>query len=235
MKKNKRIDSLLDSLKINSGEKAKKTKEKSLPPRSQKEAQLIFDRLWEISPVLSLCSQIQAVTGLRYSDASWLKFNDFMDNNGDFKDSALVIQQKVFNMIMHSNKMNAQVAAKRSTVKVLIDESVKDIVKKCKEINKGDEYLFANARSSYIDEEGFKQSRPMSVNSAAEHHLKVQKQLNLNFQLGTESWRAFFAANLVKNKLTIFEVRDLLGHLSVNSTDNYLHSFGGRLNELVQK
>jgi len=230
----KRIDERVDLPKNKDG-KSKKKKDSSKPPENNRQAERIFDALWDINPVLSLCSQMQAVTGLRYSDASWLKYSDFINDDGSYKDCVDVIQQKVFNMIMYSKKTPVAEAVRKSTVRVFVNDSVKEIVAECQQINANSEYLFANKKSVYLDGDNVKQDRPMSVQSASEHHATVQKKLRLNYELGTHSWRAFFAMSLLNKGAEVLDVRDMLGHLSITSTNSYLHTFSDRLNKLAQK
>ncbi len=241
MKKiNKRIDEQLGiskSLDPN-GKAGRKRKEASLPPKNAKDANKIFDELWEINPVLSLCSQMQSLTGLRYSDASWLRFDDLESNDGvGYVEQFPVIQQKVFNMLTHEKYKNISraEAIKKSRVHILVNQSIIELVEECRLVNPNSHYLFANKRSSYIDEDGKPADRPMSVNSASEHHLKISKKLKLDYPLGTHSWRKYFAKLAIDNGADVIDVRDLLGQLSLNSTNTYLHSFDDKLRPIVNK
>lgn len=234
MSKHKRIDELV-SIPKNLDGKTKKKKEPSKPPANNKEAESIFDALWNVNQILSLCCQMQSVSGLRYSDSSWLKYTDFIDDEGRYKKYVDVIQQKIFNMKMHSKKVSIAEAINKSTVRIYVNASIKEIVAECRHFTKDSEYLFANKKSAYLDEKSIRRDRPMSVQSASEHHLKIQKKMKLDYSLGTHSWRKLFAKNLLENGASIVEVRDLLGHSSLNSTNSYLHSFSERLSDLVQK
>jgi integrase len=242
---NKRIDERLDVTKITTHcvKVSKKRKQSSLPPKNAKQASIIFDELWDINPVLSLCSQIQALTGLRYSDASWLRFDDFMAKNGEgFVENFIVIQQKVFNMLSHKkspieaeNQHIEAEAIKSSSVRIYINKAIRKIVTECRIVNPDSEYLFANKRSAFIDGQGDLISRPMSVFSAARYHLLVANKLKLDFPLGTHSWRKYYAKLLLDKGANVVDVRDLLGHLSLNSTNSYLHTFDDALHPLVNK
>ena len=236
LRTNKRIDERLTLQRKSNGE-LKKRKEASLPPSNADEANKIFDELWEINPVLSLSCQMQSLTGLRYSDASWLKYDDFIASSGHYLEHFDVIQQKVFNMLMHDKYKNISEAqaVKSSTVRIYINDAIKDVVAECKAINAESEYLFSNKRSAYLDEENVRRERPMSVHSASEHHLNVQKKLKLDYPLGTHSWRKYFAKLLLDHNATVVDVRDLLGHSSLNSTNTYLQTFEDKLKPLIQK
>ncbi|WP_413694418.1 tyrosine-type recombinase/integrase [Psychromonas sp. KJ10-2] len=237
---NNRIDAKLNISKVFGDISVKKRKEPSLPPKNSKEANKILDELWEISPVLSLCSQMQSLTGLRYSDAAWLRFDDFDAPNGkDYVDTFLVIQQKVFNMLSHNRYKGSDYseseAIKSSTVKVYVNKEIIEVVEECKRLNPNGEYLFSNKRSGFVNGEGEKVERPMSINSASEHHAKVANKLKLNYPLGTHSWRKYFAKLLLERGASIVDIRDLLGHLSVNSTNTYLLTFDEKLKNIVKE
>ncbi|MEZ9863843.1 tyrosine-type recombinase/integrase [Vibrio breoganii] len=237
---NPRIDAkILDDSK-SSTNGAKKTKTASMPPKTIEQANRILDALYDRSPTLSLCCQMSALTGLRYSDSAWLKYSDFYDKHGNFLEQVTVIQQKSYNMRLGRSgveltKENRIAALRKSKVEIYTTQEIQKIVEETRYFSDGSEFLFANARSRTKDENGEVVSRPMHVVSADRHHTAVQDELKLNFNLGTHSWRKFFALQLVRNGTTIEKIRDLLGQSSLASTDRYLHSFTHELRGEVQK
>lgn len=229
---NKRIDSSRIAYKEN-GE-VKRKKKPSMPPRNQQEANLILDRLWAKNPLLSLTASMSALTGLRYSDAAWLRFDDFYDEHGDFKTHFDLCQQKIFRMKMGRGASSESDAFRKSMVRVYTNESIEEIVEECRSYSQSDEYLFANARSRVVTEEGVIH-RPMSVESADWHHANVARELNLKYTLGTHSWRKYFSSMLIQQGATVEKIRDLLGQKSLQSTNHYLHSEDDALAALISK
>lgn len=232
---NQRIDASLYKPNKATG-KTKKRKEPSMPPKDKEEANRILDRLYERSPTLALCSQISALTGLRYSDASWLTYDDFYDEHGNFKPFFTLCQQKPFRMRVgrKDKPMTTAEAFKKSSVTIYTNEDIQNIVEETRRFSCGGGFLFSNARSRKTLEDGTVIERPMSVVSADWHHQQVKKELRLSYTLGTHSWRKFFALLLVKNGATVEKIRDLLGQSSLISTNAYLHSFSGDLQEHIK-
>ncbi|WP_305831168.1 tyrosine-type recombinase/integrase [Photobacterium leiognathi] len=230
---NNRIDSKFIDLTLSG--KEKKRKEHSLPPRNEREANLILDRLWDRNPILALTCQMSALTGLRYSDASWLKFSDFYDEFGSFKTSFKLCQQKTFNMRIGSkNPLSPPDAFRKSVVTIYTNSDILEIVEQCKVFNPNSEYLFANKRSALKDSDSNVIDRPMSTESASWHHAIVRKELELPYVLGTHSWRKYFAKLLIQHGATPEKVRDLLGQKSLESTNLYLHTVEEELVPLIK-
>lgn len=213
----------------------KKTKQESKPPESIEQANQIFDELWERNPLLCLTAQMSALTGLRYSDASWLKYSDFYDDFDQFKPSFELCQQKVYR-IRASRKSESESDSdlfRKSLVTIYNNQEIRQIVEETRHHSSSTTYLFANKRSQIKMDNGDIVERPMSVETAAWHHLEVKKKLKLGYTLGTHSWRKLFVRLLIDNGATIEKVRDLLGQSSLQSTNHYLHSMEDDLNSLV--
>lgn len=224
---NRRIDAQISVDYKNDGS-IKKRKEKSLPPKDKKQANEILDLLWQQNQVLSLCCLMQSLTGLRYSDASWLKYSDFYDEFGKLKPFFDLCQQKSFRMRIgrkRAKPMTQSDAFRKSLVRVYTNEAIEHVIADCKHLNPHSELLFPNSRSRVLLEDGTVIERPMSVDSADWHLNKVKRQLKLGFTLGTHSWRKFFALMLVRKGASLEKIRDLLGHDNIVSTNSYLHSF----------
>lgn len=231
---NLRIDASIES---KGGKSREKKKVPSMPPQTAEEANLILDELWEISPTLSLTCSMSALTGLRYSDASWLRYDDFYDEYGNFKEQFSVCQQKTFRMRMGRKKsdISAQEAFRKSSLNIYTNDEVRKIVEESRYYSCSSEFLFANKRSRRKDTDGNIIDRPMSIESASEHHARVKNKLRLKYHLGTHSWRKYFALMLLKQGASIEKIRDLLGHSSLVSTNAYLHTFSDDLKQVVTK
>lgn len=233
---NRRIDAQF-SKKVNKDGNERKTKEHSMPPQNKDAAKRILDAVWQKNPTLCLCFSMQALTGLRYSDCSWLMYSDFFDDKGRFKKSFQICQQKSYRirMAQKDKEVDAEAAFRKSLVTVYNNEAIKEIVNDCKHLNKNSALLFPNSRSRAIDENGEVVDRPMSVRSADYHLKQIKDELNLDFELGTHSWRKFFALMLLRDNTPIEQIRDLLGHDNIVSTNSYLHTFAEDLLKHTEK
>lgn len=229
---NQRID-FDSSMSGNQAGKVKRRKEATKPPKNAKEAEAIIDELYERNPLLALTSSMSALTGLRYSDASWLKFSDFQDEFGNWKDSFDVCQQKTYRMRIARNKDNVSGAYNASLVRIFLNEDIKEIVEECRMLSCSEVFLFANKRSRVVDEEGCTIDRPMDIRSANYHHDKVRKKLELNYSLNTHSWRKYFAKKMIQKGATLEKVRDFLGQSTLNSTNHYLSTFDEELAPII--
>lgn len=232
---NKRIDAQISESLTKDGKK-KKRKDKSYPPQTKEEANKILNAIWQRNQVLSLCCEMSALTGLRYSDSSWLTYADFYDDFGNFKPHFELCQQKPFRMRMgrSAKKIDEATAFRKSLVRIYTNDAIEDIVRTCKELNPNSDLLFPNKRSRVTLEDGTTVERPMSVDSANWHLIKVKNELKLGFELGTHSWRKFFALMLVRDSASIEKIRDALGHDNIVSTNSYLHTFVDDLQKYIK-
>lgn len=229
---NRRIDAIRPAIETKDGGK-KRRKEESKPPRSDEEANRIFDELWEINPLLSLTAQLCSLTGLRYTDAAWLRYDDFYDEYGNFRSQFQLCQQKVYRQRVARNPDEESEAFRRSQTTIYNTSEIQQLVEETRFYSASKEYLFANRRSQARDESGQIIERPMSVESASAHHLVIRTKLKLPYTLGTHSWRKYFVAKLVKAGASVEKIRDLLGQASLTSTNHYLHSEENELKQLV--
>jgi integrase len=196
----------------------------SFPPRNKKECRQILSAVDEINPVIALMLEMMALTGLRYSDVSRLRFSDVMIN-GVFRDSIVVIQTKPFNKRIASG-MKATLAKDRSKVIVYINEQAKELLEDALRLSGAKGLLFPS------------QAKPDSAYTAQyiNRMLKaVAAKLKLNFALSTHSFRKSFALMLINNNAKIHQVRDSLGQSSLASTDAYLKTFMSESQELSNK
>lgn len=233
MKEIKRVDAVSSEKVGLIGDSTKKRKSPSQPPRTDLQFESIVKETERRSPVLCCTIMMQALTGLRYSDASWLRFDDFY-RNGKFVDSFVVYQQKTYNMkktlltkkgdvsesVMHSHALDT------SKVVIYTNVQIEAVVNRCQSISSGSPYLFANSHKR-------SESLPMDIRSAEYHLKRVEKALGMNFLLRTHSFRKLFALKLISNGVTVEKIRDLLGQKSLESTNKYLSTIDIELKALV--
>ncbi|MGR5365839.1 tyrosine-type recombinase/integrase [Photobacterium damselae] len=245
MSKRKRIDLLFDlsGSDTNANGKVRKRKEPSIPPKNDKELNAIIDDIYERNPILSYCLMMQALTGLRYSDCSQLMFRDFY-RNGRIVDSFSVIQQKTFGsrvtkrvgkferefgypISKDDHSKIVRKAARDSTVTVYMNDSIEDLVVLCKREQPESEYLFANKNPK-------SNGLPMDIRNAEYHLRKTEINLALNYQLRTHSFRKCFSLKLIRDKVSILVIRDLLGHANIATTNAYLSTIDGEMADVIK-
>lgn len=203
------------------------------PPRSKKELIQILDECYKISPILSYTFEFQAVTGLRYSDASQIEYNELLDKNGEFKSEIHVIQIKKFNILKNKPKYidNLKLAKRKATIKIAVNDNIKRIVEEVQTFTKDHQYLFSNPKTLQRADMG-KGFAPTGIRSANRLLNRVREKLNLSYHLNTHSFRKYFAQSLLENGASIAQIRDLLGQDDISSTNLYLKTFSDE-NSLV--
>lgn len=182
--------------------------------------------------MLSLTASMSALTGLRYSDASWLTFDDFVDQNGEYREHIDICQQKPYRMRI-GRGIEPSVAFRASTVRIFVNDGFKEIIEECRIHSCSETLLFANSRSTYRSPDGDGYERPMAVQSANWHHEKVKTKLRIDYPLGTHSWRKYFAKKMLAKGVTLEKIRDFLGQSSLQSTNHYLETFHEELAPII--
>lgn len=232
MKKNRRVEP--SELDLSTGQVVvRKKKEPSQPPRGDEQFNAVIQELKARNVFLGYTCEMQALTGLRYSDCSSLKFSDFY-RNGEFVDSFVIYQQKIYynkvsRLEIKGGKSESEIkrsALDASKVIIYTNSRIKEIVEACTIFNGHRMYLFSN---SHHRSKGL----PMDIRNAEYHLKKVEADLRLNFQLRTHSFRKLFALKLLANDVTLEKIRDLLGHKSLASTSKYLSTIDVELSNVV--
>jgi integrase len=159
--------------------------------------------------------EFMALTGLRYSDVSRLKFTDVMIN-GVFRDSLVVIQIKPFNKRIAAG-VKASIAKERSKVTLYLNPQCKDLL--------ADALGLSNRNLGLIFESSKKAGSPYTAQYVNRTLKVVAGKLKLTFALSTHSFRKAFALMLINQNAKIHQVRDALGQSSLASTDAYLKTF----------
>ena len=202
------------------------------PPKNVNELRKILEFCYKISPVLSYTFELQAVSGLRYSDASQIEYEDLYDNKGGFKEELSVIQIKKFNIL--KNKKNLSAAIREATIHVPITENIKRIIEEVSTFTGGHQFVFSNKRTSQT--KNIKQGyAPTGIRSANRLLNKTKAALNLKYNLNTHSFRKYFANNLLINGADMVVIRDMLGHSSISSTNSYLDTFSSDITRYASK
>ncbi len=234
LKKSKRIPSTY--IKKSDGSE-RKVKTKSMPPQTKKEFNRVIDAVYAKNRIVAHSLHMQSLTGLRYSDVSVLIWSDFYDGKVINK-SFDVIQQKVYHMVFTrltltgvAKKEADRKAKEKANVTVYINKAIINLLEDIAVLNPnitGQELLFANKHKR-------SGGTALAIRSVNKILGQVKAELELNYTLGTHSFRKYLALNLLNNNANIAEIRDLLGHNNVKSTDSYLHSFSGNLGNLIDK
>jgi integrase len=197
-----------------------------MPPQTKEACRKILSEVDKINPVIALMLEFSALTGLRYSDVSRLKFTDLMVN-GVIRDSIVVIQVKAFNKRIAAG-IKAAVAKDRSKVTIFINEQCKAVIE--------DALRLANDDAKKLAfESSIRAGMPYSAQYVNRILKVVAVKLKLNFALSTHSFRKAFALFLINNNARIHQVRDALGQSSLSSTDAYLQTFMSDHEALVSK
>ncbi|UJF18101.1 hypothetical protein L0B53_13870 [Vibrio sp. SS-MA-C1-2] len=88
--------------------KKERRKVPSKPPKNSHILDSILLQVEMKNEILSLILKMQAITGLRFSDASWLRFDDVIEDNR-YKDKFIVYQQKLFNSALTRLKKRTRI------------------------------------------------------------------------------------------------------------------------------
>lgn len=202
------------------------------PPKNVNELRKILGFCYKISPVLSYTFELQAVSGLRYSDASQIEYEDIYDNKGRFKEELSIIQIKKFNIL--KNKKNLSTAIREATINIPITDNIKRIIEEVSTFTADHQFVFSNRRT--LQTKNIKKGyAPTGIRSANRLLNKTKEALNLKYNLNTHSFRKYFANNLLMNGADMVVIRDMLGHSSISSTNSYLDTFSAEITRYASK
>ncbi len=221
------------------------------PITCMKQWQQILDCMDRISPLISMMIEFESRTGLRYADASQLKFTDVM-KNGQPRDSFDVVQTKSYKMrlnriekeeeirlkeleLLATSMSEGELSSKRSKLQASMKKKRAEAKQKSKVtvgVSQGLKGLIMQIYAFNKGHELMFQSRhhhakPNTAISRSyiNRQLKrVGKEVGVNFDLSSHSMRKTFATLLMNNRVNSKTISKLLGHSSVAITDAYLHS-----------
>ncbi|UTZ44554.1 tyrosine-type recombinase/integrase [Vibrio campbellii] len=232
------------------------------PITCMKQWQQILDFMDRRCTLVSMMIEFESRTGLRYADASQLKFTDVLVN-GKPRDSFEVVQSKSYKMRLDRIAKNEALAL--AEIDVLASSGAftdKEIDKKRSELASKMKKKRSQAKVDSKVVIGVSDSLKeliMQIHDyngeyklmfqSRHHHAKpdkpitrryVNQQLKLvgqevgvNFDLSSHSMRKTFATLLMNKKVNTKTISALLGHSSVAVTDNYLHSCRNEQIEVV--
>jgi integrase len=186
----------------------------SFPPKNSKELRKILKKVELVNPIISNMLEMSALTGLRYCDCSTLTRREMMINN-IIRDRIVIVQKKSFNKRVSSG-MSVSAAKIASKLTVALTDQAKGII---------EDSLFLSPDSVFLFESDRNPGKPYSAQYINRILKKVAIDMRLTYPLSTHSFRKSFALMLVENGAKMHELRDLLGHASLTSTNHYLSSF----------
>ena len=204
---------------------------RSEPPRSPKQCRQILQEVDQVNPIIALMLEFSALTGLRYSDASQVRISDVYIN-GVIRDSITVVQTKSYNkrLTIYKRRMDERAAIRlakqKSEIEIHFNEQCKELIADAYHINQGRKLLFESER---------RKEQPYSAQYVNRVLKAVAFKLKLTFELSTHSFRKSYAKMLIDNGGNHHNVRDALGHSSLEVTDKYLKSFMSESKNLVNK
>lgn len=200
------------------------------PLRSVKELCDVLREIDRISPVVRLLLEFEARTGLRYVDASRVKFSDVMIN-GVIRDQFTIVQSKPFKKRVRILEKRADEAGKKvsdtaisnakkaSEKTVNLNSELKELIEDVAHINQGCTLLFESTHHLA------KKGNPVSIQYVNRVLKLVAQKLKLPYQLSTHSMRKTFAMFLLENNADIRVIMKGLGQSSLTSTQHYLNTF----------
>lgn len=221
------------------------------PITCMKQWQQILDSMDRISPLISMMIEFESRTGLRYIDASQLKFSDVL-KNGKPRDSFEVVQSKSYKMRL--DRIEKEEVSRLKELEILagsIDEV--ELTKKREQLTvamkkkrasakqKSKVTIGVGAELKELIKQIYDFNGDYELMFQSRHHLakpnkaisrsyinralkKVGAEVGVNFELSSHSMRKTFATLLMNNKVNSKTISNLLGHSSVAITDAYLHS-----------
>lgn len=189
----------------------------SSPAQNRDELRKIIDMVDDINPLVSAMLEMEARTGLRYSDTSRLKFSDVMIN-GVVRESFVVVMSKSYNARLKKGIKDA-VAKEKSKITIHVSKDLAELIERIHDINGKHKLLFQS------DHHLAGQGKAISIQYINRVLKKVAAELRLPYQLSTHSMRKTFAMLLEKNGAKLTDIRDLLGHSDAKITDHYLRGF----------
>jgi len=119
-------------------------------------------------------------------------------------------------------------ARKASAVTIGINEKTKELVEDALRLSGGN-------MGGLVFESSIKKGSPYSTQYINRILKVVAFKLKLNFPLSTHSFRKAFALFITENDARMYQVRDALGHSSLDVTDAYLKSFMSEHKEIAAK
>ncbi|WP_217521848.1 tyrosine-type recombinase/integrase [Vibrio metschnikovii] len=221
------------------------------PITCMKQWKQILNSMDRINPLISMMIEFESRTGLRYADASQLKFSDVM-KNGKPRDSFDLVQTKPYKMRVNRIEKEEEIRFRELDLLAgSLDESelVKRRAKLIASMKKKRAEAKQKSKVTVGVSEGLKDLIMQLYDYNGDHALifqsrhhhaapnkaisrsyinralkRVGAEVGVNFDLSSHSMRKTFATLLMNNRANSKTISKLLGHSSVAITDAYLHS-----------
>ncbi|UJF17305.1 site-specific integrase [Vibrio sp. SS-MA-C1-2] len=200
----------------------------------------VLDAVHQRNPILALLLDMLGHTGLRYSDGEFLIKEDFINKDGKFKSSMVIIQRKIYSSTLtrlikaaknkkkEFNIKNFENQARKSAeVEIYISDGMKSIVLDALHFNRNEKFLFANKHH-------LSAGWPINIRNANNILRKVGEELNVE-NIRTHSFRKWFANQVIEAGGTPVIVRDLLGQKSLDTTTLYVSTTIQQRSEVIRK
>jgi len=120
---------------------------------------------------------------------------------------------------------------KKDRFRVLPIVFYKDIIKEYLQARISRDYINVNNLIVYSYRNEYKQIRPREFYDI--YYTALAKVTDR--EINPHAWRHTFGTRLVDNGMDLDEVRDAMGHASINSTELYVHLSGERIRDGLQK
>ncbi|HIF9321610.1 tyrosine-type recombinase/integrase (plasmid) [Photobacterium damselae subsp. damselae] len=169
------------------------------------------------NPIIRLLFEFEIRTGLRYVDASKVKWSD-VKINGVWRQSFTVVQSKSFNKRMTCGQREAN-ARRDSSLTIHMNSELIALLEDLESFTGKYQLLFQSTHHLA------KPNRPITIQYVNRVLKQIAVQLALPYQLSTHSMRKTFALILLEKKAGIHDLRELLGQSSLTATDHYVGTF----------
>lgn len=167
--------------------------------------------------IIACYCKLAALTGLRYSDLSTLKFSQ-CSINGVWRSSLTVVQTKILNLHL-SRDVVASKARKKAEVHVHLSSQAHDVLEELSVLQSGDLLFESQARNA-------KEGQVISDRAIRNVLKDCANDLKLDFKLSVHSFRKTLGTILInEHKHSITSVRDRLGHANASMTSDYIKKY----------
>ncbi|HIF9347060.1 TPA: tyrosine-type recombinase/integrase [Photobacterium damselae] len=190
---------------------------RAYPMSNMTEVQNVLRLVDQINPIIRLLFEFEVRTGLRYVDASQVKWSD-VKINGVWRQSFTIIQSKPFNKRVSCGK-NIANARRDSAITIHMNQELIELLTDLESFTGCYTMLFQSTHHLA------KPNKPITIQYVNRVLKQVALELGLPYQLSTHSMRKTFALILLQKGAGIHNLRDLLGQSSLTATDHYVGTF----------
>lgn len=171
----------------------------------------------QTNPIIRLMFEFEVRTGLRYVDATKVKWAD-VKINGVWRQSFTIVQSKAYNKRL-TNGMAPANARRESSLTIHMNSELITLLEDLEGFTGDHDLLFQSTHHLA------KQNRAITIQYVNRVLKNVAAKLYLPYQLSTHSMRKTFAMIVLDNGAGMHNLRDLLGQSSLTATDHYVATF----------